>query len=291
MTVPVQILSEEQRIWYGKLVVSAILADGNIDAAEIQFLKQVMETLKSPASKKEILGYIETKVAPPLVKPATAIPDQILAAIYLELILVCISDSDFDQTERDFLVQAAEMMEFTSDYRNKMNYWLEEGLEWKLQQQEMLPAGSGISAGMVPVDKFTSEQKYWYASLMVATILLDKTLDQFELSFLKLAISIVESREDKLRLMAHVKNKITPLVGPPPDFSEEVLLTIIFSVVQIVSSDETVSYKEQTYLNRLFELCDVNPALHQRILAWCHKGVSWKMNKNTLAARVRRTNA
>jgi len=290
MSVPVQMLSEPQRLWYGRLVVSAILADGDIDAAEIEFLKEVMGVLKEPASKKEILGFVESKQAPPLVPPPTAIPDQILAAIYIELILVCISDSDFDQSERDFLSEVAQMMDFTDDYRKKLNIWLEEGLEWKHAQQEMLPQGSTVAAGLVPVDQFTGEQKFWYASLMVATILLDKNLDQFEIEFLKMAISFVEEKQEKLRLMGHVKNRMAPIINPPPGLAEDILLAIIFSVVQIVSADESISYREQTYLSNLFEICDIDPSIHAKILAWCHKGVNWKTNKNGLMTRVRRKN-
>jgi len=291
MTVPAHSLNPSQRLWYARMVVAAILADGQIDVAEVEFIKQVISIIEDPKSKTAILKLIETKQAPPIEPPPQSTPDQLLAAIYLELVLICLADSDFNSDERFFLKQVATSLEFTDSYIKKVELWLEEGLDWKQKQMSLLPANSGLHMGEVPLKEFNAAQKLWYAQLMVATILLDKNLDDFEVQFLKMAISFVEAKADKITLMRHVKNRIAPSIEPPPKFTQNQLIQIMFSVIQVISADEAISYAEQTYLRELFETCSLPAPVHQALFSWCQQGVQWKSSKNALIHWVRRKNA
>ena len=112
MSVPINLLNPDQRYWYAKLVLSAILADGQIDSAEVEFLKQVIGIVKDEKQRQRLMRHIQSKT-PPKLQPPEGIPDQVLAAIFAELVLICIADVDFDETEEHFLRQVADLMEFT----------------------------------------------------------------------------------------------------------------------------------------------------------------------------------
>lgn len=289
MSVPVNMLKPEQRFWYAQLVVAAILADGEIDASEVEFLRGVIGMIKEPVARQALMGHIEAKSPPPVQEPPSSIPDQILAAIFTELILICISDVDFADEERAFLDEVAGVMGFTAAYHKMLLAWLDEGLRWKRAQSELLPPASGFTIGQVPIDQFSAEQRFWYAQLMITCIMLDGKLDQMELEFMKMAIGFVPEKADKLKLMSYVKNKMSPPLVPPPDFPREILVLIFLNVIQIVSADESISYTEQTFLKELADHCGFEADLLARLLSWCNQGVSWKANKNGLIQRVRRS--
>ncbi|MDT8447435.1 MAG: hypothetical protein RRB13_11140 [bacterium] len=289
MSVPVNLLKPDQRFWYAQLVVAAILADGEIDASEVEFLRGVIGVVKEPVARQALLAHIEAKQPPPVHEPPSAIPDQILAAIFTELILICIADVDFAVEERTFLEEVAGVMSFTPAYLKMLMNWLEDGLRWKRAQSELLPPSSGFTIGQVPIDQFSSEQRYWYAQLLISTIMLDGRLDEMELQFMKMAVGFVQEKPLKMKLMGYVKNKMSPPLSSPPDFPRDLLILIFVNVIQIVSADESISYSEQTMLKELSDLCGFESDLFARLISWCNQGVSWKGNKNGLIQRVRRS--
>ncbi|OGG99978.1 MAG: hypothetical protein A2600_11325 [Candidatus Lambdaproteobacteria bacterium RIFOXYD1_FULL_56_27] len=289
MTVPINLLKPDQKYWYARLMVSAILADGEIDKAEVEFLRQVIGVVKEPGQKVALMQLIESKQAPPIEEPPTSIPDQILAAIFVELMMVCIADASFDQTEKNFLLQVAGMMRFTEAYTKSLLAWLEEGLNWKRTQAQLLPPESGLTIGQIPVDRFTDAQKYWYAELIIATILLNGKPDEFEMEMLKMIVNSVETKEEKMRLFGFVKNRLAPHLSPPPDLPQDVLLLVLLNIIQVVTADEAISYKEQTYLGQVADICEIPTPVFSRLMAWANQGIAWKNNKNGLITRVRRT--
>jgi len=101
MSVPVQTLNKEQRVWYANLVISAILADDEISPSEVDFLKQVIVIVSDPEKKKELMQRISLKKKFPLTEPP-GFAKEILAAIFIELSLIMISDLDFADDEKAF---------------------------------------------------------------------------------------------------------------------------------------------------------------------------------------------
>ena len=112
MSVPVQKLNKEQKVWYAKFVIGAILADDEISPSEVDFLKQVISIVDSPAEKKELMQLISTKKRPPL-SPPKSIPKEILAAIFIELVLIMISDLDFADKEKEYLQDVSNLFNFS----------------------------------------------------------------------------------------------------------------------------------------------------------------------------------
>ncbi|MBU2647471.1 hypothetical protein KKI24_22380, partial [bacterium] len=101
MSVPVHTLNKEQRVWYADLVISAILADNEISPSEVDFLKQVIAIVPEANKKKELMQRISSKKKAELTAP-TGMSKEILAAIFVELMLIMISDLDFADDEKVF---------------------------------------------------------------------------------------------------------------------------------------------------------------------------------------------
>ncbi len=281
MSVPVQTLNKEQRVWYANLVISAILADDEISPSEVDFLKQVIVIVSDPEKKKELMQRISLKKKFPLTEPP-GFAKEILAAIFIELSLIMISDLDFADDEKAFLKTVADLFRFEKTYYLELMRWAEEGLEWKNSQQDLLSGDDSIENFQVSLGQLNSEQRKWYAQTLIAIIMLDGAIDEMELSFLKAAVSFVDNKKDQMELMGYVRNKMSPPLKRPPDMSEPVRIHIFIEVIRIVSADESLSYAEQAHLKQISDLCGFDASQFEKCVAWCNRGISWMQNKNPL---------
>ncbi|OGG98802.1 MAG: hypothetical protein A2600_06675 [Candidatus Lambdaproteobacteria bacterium RIFOXYD1_FULL_56_27] len=288
MSVPVNHLNAAQKKWYANLVVAAILADQKIVKSEIEFLKQIISVIDNPADKKALLSQVETKKASPLVPPPPGIPPQTLAAIYLELCLIMISDSEFDQEERDFLAQIARLMNFSDRYINDLNGWMNTGLEWKKRQQNFLPPEVDLDSGPTWLVSLPAPQREWYAQVMISTILLDREVDSMEMEFLKAAISLVADKGKKNLFLGYIKNRFSPnLEAPPQDFNPAKLVRVMVDVILLIALDDKISVNESTHLERLSKLCSISATQFSALMAWCAQRVEWNNNRNPLIGAVK----
>ncbi|MDX2470451.1 MAG: hypothetical protein QNL04_07740 [SAR324 cluster bacterium] len=286
MTVPVNSLKEDQKLWYANLVLSAILADGEINLSEIDFLKQILQIIAAPQDKASLMLSIEKKTMPPLTPPPN-IPNQLLAAMFMELILIIISDIDYDDGEKAFLEKVADIFKFTKSYQKELFDWLGEGLEWKEAQLYLTQGGEGFT--QVPLKKLNSEQKKWYSKVLVSTILLDGEVDSMEMSFLKMAISFLEHKAEQMEMMAYVKNRMCPNVpNPPAGMTTEILTLIFIEVILLISADEAISYTELNHLQTISTSCGFANAHFNKLVEWCNRGVTWKNAKIKLLNNVGR---
>jgi len=281
MSVPVHTLNKEQRVWYADLVISAILADNEISPSEVDFLKQVIAIVPEANKKKELMQRISSKKKAELTAP-TGMSKEILAAIFVELMLIMISDLDFADDEKVFLKQVADLFGFEKTYYLELMRWAEEGLQWKNSQQDLVAGGEKIENFQVSLGQLNSEQRKWYAQALIATIMLDGAIDEMELSFLKAAVSFVDNRKDQMELMGYVRNKMAPPLKNPPAMPESVLVYIFVEIIRIVSADETLSYAEQAHLKQISDLCGFKADQFEKCIAWCNRGISWMQNKNPL---------
>ncbi len=286
MSVPVHSLRKDQKIWYARFVIGAILADDEISPSEVDFLKQVINIVDDPHEKRELMQMISSKKCPPLTPPQ-GISKEILAAIFIELILIMISDLDFAESEKVYLQNVSRLFNFDESYFAELMHWGEEGVKWKDDQRFLVSDDGDVESFHVPLDKLNSEQKGWYAKSLIATIMLDGLVDDTELQFLKAAMSFVDNKKEQHRLVGYVRNKMAPPLTSPPGISQDILLLIFFEVILIVSADESLSYKEQTHLKHIAEMCDMSDAFLDKAIDWCHRGISWKQNKNPLIARCK----
>ena len=283
MSFPLHALSQAQRYWYAQMVIAAILADNEISQPETEFIKQIAHLVKKPEHKQEILTRIAKKNAPPVHKPIGT-HKEILAAVFMELSLILISDIDFAAEERRFLETVYQTFGFTEAYYHKLLGWCEDGLAWKSEQMKLAMVEDKAESVKVPVNELNPEQQRWYAEALIATIMSDEVLDQAEVKFLRTAISLVEDDQHRQELTDQIRKNKPPKLSEPPEFSHALLVRIFIEVLLIISADESLDDKEEQYLKDLSNLCGFDEALFQRLINWCQDGIKWKQSKNKLIA-------
>ncbi len=284
MGFPFEALTRYQRFWYAQMIVAAVLADNKISQSETEYIKVIMRIISRPEEKAEILRYITEKKSPLIIRPP-GIQPKILAAVFVELCLVLISDLEFTGEEQKFLEEVAEVFQFTGDYYKKLLIWNEEGLAWKKQHAEIVNENSPKSGLSVPVSELSLSQRRWYAEVIIGSIMCDHKLDAFEVKFLKIAINLVSDPAQKQELAEIVRNGKAPVIKRHPDISKGVLVRIFIEALMILSSDEVLNAAEQKYLNRLATLCDFDKSLSNRLTNWGIRGIKWKRTKNELISQ------
>ena len=284
MSVPFKALTQSQRFWYAEMVIAAILADGEISQPETEFIKDIVRLVKKPEEKQDLMGRLASKRPPPISRPSGVLP-KVLAAVFLELGLVLISDAVFTDEEKRFLAESSKVFRFSDHYFNELMDWCQEGLDWKKEQIQLISSDGKIDNLGVPVASLNDDQLHWYAETLVATIMSDQQLDASEVRFLKMAIDLVKDESYQQRLTEMVRNNTAPPLRPHPGIDENTLRRIFFEVMLIISADESLADEEEVYLQQLAGHCEFAEPLYERMIAWCRQGIKWKETKNPLIER------
>ncbi len=282
MSVPVHSLTTAQKIWYARTVVAAILADNEIDASETEFLKRVFSIVEEAEERKRLMASVANRDIPALSAPEGVSAD-ILAAVFIELILILISDADFDAKEKSFLKKVADLFRFSDHYYAAAIDWGREGLSWKNSQKELFDERSENL--LVPIGSLNRDQKAWYAKVLIASIICDGNVEKEEIAFVKMATTFLEDQKEKRNLLAYVHNRICPPIESIPDIPQEIVGRIFVESMLIVSADENLSYREQAYLKRLAGVCGISNGRLEHLLQWCRQGIEWKRKKAKLIAK------
>lgn len=283
MSIPLNSFTNDQKYWYASLVIAAVLADKEIDVSETEFLKQVLTVIQDPAQKKQLMNYIAKKEQPPITPPENLNKEQ-LAAIYVELILIMISDIDFADHEKEFLTTIGNLFKFEPKYIQDLLKWAEKGLSWKKKRSQLCDAPV---PDQVPLKKLSADQKQWYAQTLISTIMSDGQIDREEVSFVKMAAAMIESPVERQKLINYMKNKMCPPLSAPPGIPREIILQIFMEVLMILSADEIISYKENIHLKKLADLCQMETTQFDIMMDWCNTGIKWKKSKNQLISECR----
>lgn len=286
MSVPFKALTQAQRFWYAEMVIGAVLADGEISQPETEFIKDIVRLVKKPEEKQELMGRLASNRPPPLSRPS-GVPPKVLAAVFLELVLVLISDAELTDAEKRFLAETARVFRFADVYFKQLMNWSMEGLAWKAEQVQLISTDGKAGDTSVPVSELTDDQLRWYSEVLVATIMSDQQLDASEVRFLKMAIDLVKDEAYQQQLTKMVRANTAPQLIPHPDMNENVLKRIFFEVMLIISADESLHEKEMAYLKQLAGYCGFDDALYQRMVDWCLQGIEWKQAKNGLIEKCR----
>ncbi len=284
MGVPLHILTQSQRHWYAQMVVAAILADGEITQPETDFIKQILPVIKNQNERIDLTNRIARKQAPQIFKPP-GVPPKVLAAVFVELALVMISDIEFADKEREFLEEVAKVFQFKEDYFQDLIAWCEEGLDWKHKQLEFVSATGRTDLLKVPVSKLNPIQQRWYAETLIASIMSDQKLDKAEVSFLKMAINLIKDENQRKDVTNLVRRNRPPSLSKPPSIPKHYLVRIFIEVMLIISADESLDRKEHDYLQQLASLCEFTDNMFNRLIAWCVQGIKWKQAKIPLINR------
>jgi len=281
MSVPFKALTQSQRYWYAEMIIAAILADGEISQPETEYIKGIIRLVKKPDEKQDLVARLASKRPPPITRPA-GVPPKVLAAVYLELVLVLISDAELTDAEKQFLEETARVFRFSDTYRNDLMQWALEGLSWKSGQADLVAAEKKSGDTGVPLASLNNNQLHWYAEVLVATIMSDQQLDASEVRFLKMAIDLVKEESHRQKLTELVRSNTAPQLKPHPGLDENTLKRIFLEVLLIISADESLQEDEMRYLRQLADLCGFSEELYRQMIDWCLQGIQWKKAKDRL---------
>ena len=104
-------LNERQRDWFATAMIAMVLADGNIDRSEVDFLVRITNLVKDEATVDRLKKFIQFKTIPPLGKP-TGINRKIAMSMIIDLIRVAVADKDFAAKEKEMIREIGENLGF-----------------------------------------------------------------------------------------------------------------------------------------------------------------------------------
>ncbi|MBU2512078.1 DUF2225 domain-containing protein [bacterium] len=279
MSIPIHLFSEDQKSWYARFIVAAILADNEISIPEVEYIRYVMNIVSDPMERSYLIESIRNRSIPELERPKSLQTGQ-LVIVFIELILIMISDFELLDLERKFLETVSKLFGFPDSLYQKMINWGEEGLKWKNFRRFMVTEKEADPYLKVPLDKFSEEQKFWYAKALISAIICDGNVDENEIRFVNKAVSIVEDADRQKQLMGYVSNKMVPTIDHPPEIPHVVLVLIFMEMLLIVSADESLSVIEMSYLRRFAETCGFSEEQYSKMMTWCQQGIQWKNSKS-----------
>ncbi len=104
-------LNERQRDWFATAMIAMVLADGDIDRSEVDFLVRITNLVKDEATVDRLKKFIQFKTIPPLGKPI-GIDRKIAMSMIIDLIRVAVADQDFDNKEKEMIREIGESLGF-----------------------------------------------------------------------------------------------------------------------------------------------------------------------------------
>ncbi len=107
-------LEPRAREWFATAMVAMVLADGDIDRSEMEFLLRVVQLVRDEAVVDRLKKFIQFKTMPPLGNPG-GIPRKIGMSMIIDLIRVAVADQDFDAKEKEMVQAVGKSLGFKQD--------------------------------------------------------------------------------------------------------------------------------------------------------------------------------
>lgn len=112
-------LKSHQRTWFATAMVAMVLADGNIDQAEVGFIMKLTSIIKDDTTVERLKKFIQFQTTPPLGNP-TGIDKKIGMSMIIDLIRIAVSDQDFAPTEKELIEKIGKGLGFSSEEVDKL---------------------------------------------------------------------------------------------------------------------------------------------------------------------------
>jgi len=112
-------LDIRQREWFATATVAMMLADGNIDRSEMDFILRIIQMVKDETVVDRLKKFIQFQTQPPLGKPV-GISRKLAMTMILDLIRIAVSDKDFDAKEKAMIHQIGENLGFSETEVDKL---------------------------------------------------------------------------------------------------------------------------------------------------------------------------
>ncbi|MBI4083923.1 MAG: TerB family tellurite resistance protein [Candidatus Lambdaproteobacteria bacterium] len=95
-------LSTRHRVWFCTAMVAMVLADGNIERNEVDFIIRVLGLIKDDAAIERLKKFIQYKTVPPLGAPM-GIDRKLGMSMIVDLIRIAVSDNVFAESEKHMI--------------------------------------------------------------------------------------------------------------------------------------------------------------------------------------------
>jgi uncharacterized tellurite resistance protein B-like protein len=112
-------LNPRQRAWFATAMVAMILADGNIDRAEVEFIVKIVALVKDDTMVERLKKFIQFKTTPPL-GPPPELDRKLAMSMVLDLVRIAVSDMNFAPPEKDMINKIGRSMGFSEEELNKL---------------------------------------------------------------------------------------------------------------------------------------------------------------------------
>lgn len=112
-------LNERQRTWFATAMVGMILADGDIDRAEVEFIVKLISLVKDESVQERLKKFIQFKTMPPLGQPV-GIDRKLGMSMIIDLIRIAVSDNDFAAPEKAMIQEVGKGLGFSEEEVDKL---------------------------------------------------------------------------------------------------------------------------------------------------------------------------
>ncbi|MBF0352484.1 MAG: TerB family tellurite resistance protein [SAR324 cluster bacterium] len=113
-------LNESQKIWFAHAIIGMVVADGKIDALEVEFLKQALGFITDQEERVSLL-YQAQHGQLKMHKPRDLIEKKIGFEILKNLTHIAIVDEDLSPTEKNLLIEIGNYLGFSQEVPEK--FW------------------------------------------------------------------------------------------------------------------------------------------------------------------------
>lgn len=140
----------------------------------------------------------------------------------------------------------------------------------------------------VPVEKFTKEERYWYAQLMCKAVLVDRKIEMDELDFLLKPFYYLDE-DQKETLRAALKEKDIPdnmMDQIPKGFDAKILAAILTEVALLTVSDVALPNNEKSFLRVLLLKFGFPESVVSPFMKWVKSALKLEEDRRQLVAHA-----
>jgi uncharacterized tellurite resistance protein B-like protein len=112
-------LKPPHRTWFATALVAMVLADGNIDRSEVEFIMKLTSMVKDEGTVERLKKFIQFQTIPPLGVPA-GIEKKTAMTMIIDLIRIAVADKDFAPSEKDMIEKIGKSMGFSREELDKL---------------------------------------------------------------------------------------------------------------------------------------------------------------------------
>jgi len=117
---PISGLNQKQRQWFATALIAMILADGNIDRAEVDFLVKVLTIVKEEHEVDRLKKFIQFKTMPTIPPPAGLFDRKLAMTVLLDMVRIAVADKDFAAKEEEMVRHVGETLGFSTGEVDKL---------------------------------------------------------------------------------------------------------------------------------------------------------------------------